>query len=227
MNQTDKLNKPEDLMSLASAMKAGLLCRVDTKTLARSISFSAPTIPADIRRCADAILDRVISYYDVIEYEGPDYAFNKPSSLYPAARGTAFFYDRPNNNWLLPRLACGGGADQQKLYEGAGALSLDAAFYVAAHELQQFVPECADCLRQGVFVLRAALYDRNLSGVNWVQSCRRIKTKGARKILTRIRSERVAACLGVATDSRPAITPEGFPASHIQEVETSRATNHA
>lgn len=227
MNHAEKSNQPDDLISLAGALKSGRLCGVSTKALARAIAFSDPTIAADIRRCADALLERVVSYYGVIKYEGPDYTCNKPSSLYPAARGTKHFYDRLNNNWLLPVFKGGPGADQHDLYENAGALSLDAAFYVAAHELQQYVPESSDCLRQAVWVLCASLHDQHLSGVRWVQVSRRIRAKGAKKILLTLRTELAKASFGVKPDMRTVVIPEGFPTTHFRAVTFNRTSSHA
>lgn len=201
----------ESLPTIVRALEDGVLAPLPLQLISRSLAFADPDSPADIRRCAMALIQRVRDYFKAIRYEGPDYSFGGSLNPYPAARHAATGY----------QMNSGPGADQEALYTGAGGMCVLSALHVAAYEIGQQVPESKDCIRSGLLAAMSALNNSYLSGVNWKQSCRRLGNKGVIKVLMQLASSLPTAWVGVRSGMPTVLHVAGHLATYPADMKWS------
>jgi hypothetical protein len=208
MNQPTQ--RPEDAKSLSDCLADGSLSALDRSRIRASLSFVSADNPADMRNAIMHVLARVEAYMRVIEYTGPGYVFGRADSDYPHAQGKTFVHGL-GLGWYRPSIKADGQADLDELFSLASGMCLDTACRVAAHELSKVVPESREALRIAARVVSGSVVRRELSGVFWSDSKRRLKSKGLGKLLRHLAGAIATARVGIVDQCRVVIACANEP----------------
>ncbi len=151
--------------------------------------------PSDLLRAAVILTERVRAYFNAIEYSPP-----RSDSAYPTALAARPGWNGSGTDrrrFIVGHFAIGA----QRLWDEAGAMCLDAAFFIAEWELTSELPEAAEVIRLAAVAAANACKNAEFSGMQWATVCRRYGTKGIRAMLDKVLSKLPGACMLVFPDA--------------------------
>ncbi len=197
---------PSPVPTLAESAKNGRLPALDRVRTRAQLAMVDTVTAANIRLATTLLLSRVREYYKAVNYTGPGYVFGRVDSEFPSALYAAPVHNYMDDTWIHQEMSpANPTCTAQRLFEEAGWLCLDTACRVAIHEITQEVPEAQVVLLQARYCIRSMCEDRKLSGINWRDARRRLRTPGVRKLLGRI-----GEMLPYARIGRGAVRPAVF-----------------
>lgn len=210
--------QPNDRLSLSDALGSGQLKPLDRSRVRAQLAFASWESPAEWRLAMMTILARVREYMRVVEYAGPDYVYGRADSEYPYAQKKAFEWCH-GVGWSCRSITADAQADMEEIFTMAGAMCLNTACRVAAYEIAQAVPESSELLKHAARVLSGSVSWKELSGINWKESRRRLKNKELCKVLAHLAKALAAARVGMVDRYNAVIAPTSYPAASWKSVK--------
>lgn len=167
--------------TLAAHAFCGALPPLPSLTLRAQIATAASDNPHDIRRAARALIERVATYWECIDYCRP--VISGASGELPRALPAPRYENTHNSLRQGLRVTDVGGPEQ--IWNEAMSMCLTTAFHVAQWELGSAIPEGQGVLAVGRIAALTACRSESITGSNWKRTSRHMGTTGARKLLAR------------------------------------------
>jgi hypothetical protein len=205
MRQTP--DQPKTAVTLEQAKAAGSLRPLDRIRLRAQLGLADQVTAVDVRRATELLLQRVLDYYEVVQYTGPGYCYGRVDSTWPSALYAEARFNHYYNVWQhLEMNPVHPTCTDSLLLSAAGWMCTNTAAKLAVIEMSKEVPEAADLLQKARYALAELLDNASASGVNWSSSRRRLRTPGIRKLLSNLQSVLPDVTIGVGNFSpRPVI----------------------
>lgn len=166
---------------------AGDLPCLPLVTLRAQLATATTPCPADVRRAADAMLQRIDQYWRAISYCGPAGGKGELPCALPAPQFEGR-YSHYHTGLRVTDPAHGPGT----VWSEAQAICLSTALHLAQWELSNVLPDSTDLLRLGRLAAMSACKNESITGLPWGKTSRRLSTAG---ILKRVRKARAVTPL--------------------------------
>jgi len=178
------MDQPDTLLTLAAALQTKKLAPIDRQRIRAQFSMLNVIRAADIRRATELVLARITAYYQVIGYTGPEYVYGRVDSEFPSALCAKPELNYMYNTWSYREMSpthpiC----TVERLFNEAGFMCIQTACKVAADELSKELPESKELFVIAGRAVQSMIKDRDISGISWRDSMRRLRTPGIRKAL--------------------------------------------
>lgn len=204
-----KPDQPQSAATLEQAKANGALRPLDRQRLRAQLGLVDRIVAADVRRATELLLQRLIDYYEVIQYTGPGYVYGRVSSSWPSALYAEARYNSMYSCWQHIEMSpVHPTCTLEMLVSEAGWMCTDTAAKVAKAEMAEEVPEAGAVLAQARYAVESLLGVSSVSGVLWSDSRRRLRTAGIRKVLTRVRAALPEVTIGIGV-IRPVVLGPG------------------
>lgn len=201
-------NKPSPaLLSLKDSLESGTLQPLDRARVRALLSCADSKSAIDAQRVISLLVSRVAEYFGVTQYVSPGYVFGKTASEYPESLSKERSWDSRNGQWYQQRICVEHPTEgPQAVWQQASHLCLMTAFRVAAWEMETLAPEATMLLRICSTSAYFACTSREIGGVRWYESRRRLGTPGIRKLLAQS-IENLPQCAVAINDIHPIVIP--------------------
>lgn len=187
MNQVVERAQPATAPTLKQAKLNGSLRPLDKLRLRSQFGLIEQASANDIRRAAGLLLQRITDYYQVIQYTGPGYVYGRVDSTWPSALYAEAEHNYLTNQWDHREMGpCHPSCPISRVHDLAGWACLQTALLLAVDEMTAEVPEAKHAFDQARYLVDSMVSVQEISGVQWKDARRRLRTSGIRKVLTRL-----------------------------------------